>query len=324
MKRIIECVMNVSEGRDETKLKAIAEQIANISDTFLLDYSADPAHHRTVFTYIGTPNSIFEATFKVVKKAMQLIDLQEHKGVHPRIGAVDVIPFVPIRGVNMKDCVRIAHGLGRRIASDLEVPVYFYAEAAAHIGRRNLFPIRKGEFEGLSQRVISDSNRQPDFGSNRLHYSAGAIAIGARNALIAYNIFLNTSDVEVAQKIAIHIRESSGGLVGVKALGFYIDYKDLAQVSMNVTNYQHTPLSKIFKSVQRKARHLGVDVVSSEIVGLVPQAALKVSSADSLKLEGFDSGQILETRIDQVLNNTRGPHGGRGRKTKMQAAYLAG
>ncbi len=240
MKRIIECVMNVSEGRDDMKLKAIAEQIEKISDTFLLDYSADSAHHRTVFTFIGTPDSISEVTFKVVKKAMQLIDLREHKGVHPRIGAVDVIPFIPIRGVNIKDCVRIAHDLGRRIASDLEVPVYFYGEAATHIGRRELSPIRKGEFEGLSQRVIFDSTRKPDFGSNLLHCSAGAIAIGVRNALIAYNIFLNTSDVEVAKKIAIHIRESSGGLVGVKALGFYIGYKDLAQVSMHDSNYQHT------------------------------------------------------------------------------------
>jgi len=220
--------------------------------------------------------------------------------------------------------VRIAHGLGRKIASDLEIPIYFYAEAAAHIGRCDLFPIRKGEFEGLSQRVISDSNRQPDFGNNCLHYSAGAIAVGARNALIAYNIFLATSNVEVAKKIAVHIRESSGGLVGVKALGFYIDYKDLAQVSMNVTNYQHTPLSKIFESVQWKARRLGVDVLSSEIVGLVPQAALKFSVADSLQLEGFDSEQILETRIDQVLNNTREPYGGGDRKVRMQDAYLAG
>ena len=316
MKEIVECAMNVSEGREETKLEAIAGRIEDTPDAYLLGYSADPAHHRTVFTFIGNQDSIFEAAFRAGEKAVQLIDLRVHKGVHPRIGAVDVIPVVPIQGVDMHDCVQIAHRLARRIAGDLHVPVYLYAEAAIRAGRRDLSSIRRGEFEGLSDQVVFDPARQPDYGSNRLHPTAGAVAVGARPILIAYNIFLNTSDVEVARRIAARIRESSGGLPGVRALGFYIDYRDLAQVSMNVANYQQTPLSKVFEGVQQEAQRFETDVLSSEIVGLVPQAALEGNSSVNLKLEGFDSNQILESRITEVLDKKRGSRGEEGKSTE--------
>ena len=315
MKETIECAMNVSEGRDETKLEAIAGQIEDTPNASLIGYSADPAHHRTVFTFVGNRDSILEAAFRAGEKAVQLIDLRVHKGVHPRIGAVDVIPFVPIQGVNMHNCVQIAHRLARKIADDLHVPAYLYAEAALRVGGRDLSSIRRGEFEGLSDQVVSDPARQPDYGSNRLHPTAGAVAVGARPILIAYNIFLNTSDVEVARKIAARIRESSGGLPGVKALGFYIDYRELAQVSMNVGDYQQTSLSRVFEGVQREARRFETDVLSSEIVGLVPQAALEGNSPEALKLEGFDSNQILESRISEVFDTQRRTRGKKGNST---------
>ena len=316
MKEVVECAMNVSEGRDKTKLEAIAGQIEDTPEAFLLGYSADPAHHRTVFTFIGNQNAIIEAAFRAGEKAVQLIDLRVHKGVHPRIGAVDVIPFVPLQGVNMHDCVQIAHRLARRIAGDLHVPAYLYAEAAIRAGGRDLSSIRRGEFEGLSDQVVSDLARQPDYGSNRLHPTAGAVAVGARPILIAYNIFLDTSELEVARRIAVRIRESSGGLPGVKALGFYIDYRDLAQVSTNVVDYQQTSLSRVFEGVQREARRLETDVLSSEIVGLVPQAALERNAPEILKLEGFDSNQILENRITEVFDKKRRALGEKENSTK--------
>jgi glutamate formiminotransferase len=303
MQQIVECVMNVSEGRDAVKLEAIAQEIETAPNTFLLDDSADPDHHRTVFSFIGTPSSIFDATFAAVEKAVQLIDMRGHQGVHPRIGAVDVIPFVPVRNVSIKECVALAHRLGKKVSQVLQIPVYLYAEAALRPDRKQLSSIRKDQFEGLKERIKSDPGRKPDFGPDRLHPTAGATAIGARRPLIAFNIYLNTSDVGQAREIAGVIRESGGGIPGVKALGFYIERKGLAQVSMNVTHYRKIGLLKIFKRVQKEARRLQTEPVSSEIIGLVPQDAINQRTIKTLQLENFHPGQILENRIAKVINH---------------------
>ncbi len=303
MQQIVECVMNVSEGRDTLKLEAIAREIETVPSAFLLDHSADPDHHRTVFSFIGTPSSIFDASFAAVKKAGQLIDMREHQGVHPRIGAVDVVPFVPVQNVSMKECVAVAHRLGRKIAQTLQIPVYLYAEAALRPDREDLSTIRTDQFEGLHEQIKSDPRRKPDLGPDCLHPTAGATVVGARQPLIAFNIYLNTSNVGRAREIAGLIRESEGGLPGVKALGFYIERKGLVQVSMNVTHYRKTSLLNIFKRVQKEARRLQTEPVSSEIIGLVPQDAINPRTIRTLHLENFHPGQILENRIAEVMNN---------------------
>ncbi len=303
MQQIVECVLNVSEGRDTLKLEAIAREIETAPSAFLLDHSADPDHHRTVFSFIGTPSSIFDASFAAVKQAGQLIDMREHQGVHPRIGAVDVVPFVPVQNVSMKECVAVAHRLGRKIAQTLQIPVYLYAEAALRPDREHLSTIRKDQFEGLHEQIKSDPRRKPDLGADCLHPTAGATVIGARQPLIAFNIYLNTSNVGRAREIAGVIRESGGGLPGLKALGFYIERKGLVQVSMNVTHYRKTSLLNIFKRVQKEARRLQTEPVSSEIIGLVPQDAINPRTIRTLHLENFHPGQILENRIAEVMNN---------------------
>ena len=303
MQQIVECVMNISEGRDSLTLKAIAQEIETVPNAFLLGEAADSDHHRTVFSFMGTPSSIFDATFAAVKKAVQLIDMRVHRGVHPRIGAVDVIPFVPVQRVSMSECVEVAHRLGKKISQALQIPVYLYAEAALRPDRRHLSVIRKGQFEGLGEQIRLDPRSKPDFGPNCLHPTAGATMIGARQPLIAFNIYLDTSDVGRAREIADLIRESGGGLPGVKALGFYIKRKGLAQVSMNVAHYPITSLPKIFKRVQKEARRLQTEPVSSEIIGLVPQGAINKRTIRTLHLENFHAGQILENRIAEVLKN---------------------
>ena len=295
--------MNVSEGRDALKLEAVAREIETVPSAFLLDHSAGPDHHRTVFSFIGTPSSIFDASFAAVEKASQLIDMREHQGVHPRIGAVDVVPFVPVQNVSMKECVAVAHRLGKKISQTLQIPVYLYAEAALRPDCEHLSMIRKDQFEGLDEQIKSDPRRKPDLGPDCLHPTAGATVIGARQPLIAFNIYLNTSDVGRAREIAGLIRESGGGLPGVKALGFYIERKGLVQVSMNVTHYRKTSLLKIFKRVQKEARRLQTEPVSSEIIGLVPQDAINQRTIRTLHLENFHPGQILENRIAEVMNN---------------------
>jgi len=303
MQQIVECVMNVSEGRDTLKLETIARKIETVPSAFLLEFSPDPDHHRTIFSFIGTPSSIFAASFAAVKKAGQLIDMREHQGVHPRIGAVDVVPFVPVQNVSMKQCVAVAHRLGKKISQTLQIPVYFYSEAALRPDRKHLSTIRKNQFEGLHEQIKSDPRRKPDLGPDCLHPTAGATVIGARQPLIAFNIYLNTSDVGRAREIAGLIRESGGGLPGVKALGFYIESKGLVQVSMNVTHYRRTSLLKIFKRVQKEARRLQTEPVSSEIIGLIPQDAINPQTIRTLQLENFHPGQILENRIAEVMNN---------------------
>ena len=293
--------MNISEGRDPTKLQAIAEAIEAVGESYLLSQASDPDHHRTVYSFIGTPASILPAAFATIEKAVDLIDLRTHRGVHPRIGAVDVVPFIPLKGVSMQKCVKLAHQLGKKVASQLQIPVYLYAEAAPHSQRRRLSRIRKGGFEELIHRVTSDPARSPDLGALRLHPSAGAMAIGARRLLVAFNIYLNSSEVQAAKEIAGRIRETGGGLPGVQALGFFLPSRNQAQVSINVTNYRQTPLLTVYEKVREEASQLGLQVVSSELIGLVPQEAFPDSTHELLQLENFHPGLVLENRISEIL-----------------------
>ncbi len=305
MQEIVECVMNISEGRVVAKIDAIANRIRSHSNSFLLNISSDPDHHRTVFSFIGTPASISDAAFAATTKAMALIDLTQHKGVHPRIGAVDVIPFVPVQGVSMDLCVKIAHRLAERIGRELQIPVYLYGEAAIRPACENLAHIREGEFEKLGGTIAQNPSRKPDFGPNRIHPTAGGVAVGARPTLIAFNVYLESSEVEIARGIAATIRERGGGLPGVRALGFHIAHRNQAQVSMNVTNYRQSSLVMIFDRICSEAHRLKVGVDSSEIVGLVPHDALGENAVEALRLKVFDPDQILENCIGRVLEDRK-------------------
>ena len=297
--------MNISEGRDRIKLEAIADEIQAIESSFLLHFCSDPDHHRTVFSFIGTPFSIGHAAFAATTKAIELIDLTQHRGVHPRIGAVDVIPFVPVQGVSMEQCVQIANRVAEKIGRELGIPVYLYGEAATHPAFEHLARIRNGEFEKFGEHLEKAPSRKPDFGPTRVDPTVGGIAVGARQPLIAFNVYLESLDVDIARQIATSIRESGGGLAGVKALGFFIAHRNRAQVSMNVMNYRQTPLLKIFSRICREARRLEIEVDSSEIVGLVPLDALEENSVKALQLKGFDPDQILENSIKRALEDSR-------------------
>lgn len=297
MQEIIACVMNISEGRDISTLDAIAANIEKIDKSFLLHFCSDPAHHRAVFSFIGTPYSIASAAFAATTTAVELIDLTKHRGVHPRVGAVDVIPFVPIQGLSMKKCIQVAYQLAERIGQELEIPVYLYGEAATRPSSKNLSTIRAGEFERLGEQLDKDPNRKPDFGPPCMHPTAGAVVVGARQLMIAFNIYLESSDPTIARSIASRVRESGGGLPGIKALGFYITHLDRAQVSINVMDYRKTSLLKIFDRVCVEAHQLGTGVESSEIIGLVPQDALKEDVASAIQLKGFTPSQVLENNI---------------------------
>lgn len=293
--------MNISEGRDFEKLQSVARAIESVPGSYLLNCAEDPDHHRAVFTFVGRPSSIGQGALAAIRKAAALIDLTQHRGVHPRIGAVDVVPFVPLEGVTMEQCVGIAHALGQRVALELSIPVYFYGEAAQSPERRDLAYIRRGEFEQLLHEIRRDPSRSPDVGPARLHPQAGAVAIGARPLLIAFNVFLDTSDVKVARQIARRIREKNRGLPGVRALGFYLPTRKQVQVSTNVTDYRRAALVDVYDRVCEEASRLGAQAVSSEIVGLVPRGALPESSEQRLRLEKFHAGLLLENRLEEVL-----------------------
>lgn len=303
---IVECVMNVSEGRDDEKLRAIAGAMASVPCVYLLNLSADPDHHRAVLTFMGAPDSIGDAAFAAAQRAVELVDLRIHRGAHPRIGAVDVVPFVPLQNVTMKECVKIARALGRKVVRDLGVPVYLYERAALRPDRRHLSDIRRGGFEALLQEVQTEPARAPDLGPLRLHPSAGAMAVGARDILIAFNVFLDTSDLMLARQIARAVREREGGLPGIRALGLYLERRGQAQVSLNVTDYRRTSLLEVFERISALAGSLGAHVTSSEIVGLSPQDALRDSTPAKIKLENFSDDLILEKRIRDVLVHRRG------------------
>jgi glutamate formiminotransferase / 5-formyltetrahydrofolate cyclo-ligase len=293
---IIECIPNVSEGRRREVVDAMAAALRAVAGVRLLDYSLDASHNRSVFTLVGDADPLTQAILALYERAVADIDLRRHQGEHPRVGAVDVVPFVPIQDATMDDCVRLARQVGSEVARRFHVPIYLYEDASANPLRKNLEDIRRGEFEGLAAKM-SDPGWVPDFGPAAPHPSAGASVIGARMPLVAYNINLNTDRVDVAKKIAAAIRHSSGGLRYVKAMGVKVDDRNLAQVSMNLTNYQKTPIFRVFEIVKREAARYGVNVLESEIVGLVPSAALTGAAEFYLQLEGFTEDQLLEKKL---------------------------
>ncbi|MEO0093593.1 MAG: glutamate formimidoyltransferase [candidate division WOR-3 bacterium] len=300
MARIVECVPNFSEGRRPEVIDKIVAAIQSVSGVTLLDREMNADHNRAVITFVGEPEVVVEAAFRAVKIASELIDLRTHKGEHPRIGATDVVPLVPISNVTTEECVELARRLGKRISDELGIPVYLYEAAATRPERQDLANIRKGEFEGLREEIRTNPDRAPDFGKPELHPSAGATVVGVRFPLIAYNINLETQDKRIADNIAKAIRFRNGGFRYVKALGFEIKEKNCVQVSINMTNYQATPLFRVFDTVKREAERYGVMIKESEIVGLVPQQALIDTAVNYLQLWGFSPNQILENRLTQA------------------------
>ena len=292
----IECIPNVSEGRRPEVVERMADAIRSVAGVRLLDYSSDASHNRSVFTLAGEAGPLRDGVLALFEQAVAAIDLRTHRGEHPRVGAVDVVPFVPIEGVTMDECVALAKTVASEVAARFGIPVFLYEDASANPMRRNLEDIRRGEFEGLSAKMASPG-WSPDFGPAQPHERAGAAVIGARMPLIAYNINLNTDRLDVAKKIAAAIRQSSGGLRYVKAMGVKLEDRNLAQVSMNLTNFEKTPIFRVFELVKREAERYGVMVLESEIVGLVPSAALTSAAAFYLQLEGFSGEQILENKL---------------------------
>lgn len=301
--RIVECVPNFSEGRRPEVVDAIVNAITSVGGVYLLGREMDPDHNRAVITIAGSPESIGQAAVRGVEAAMKHIDLTKHRGEHPRMGATDVVPFVPIRGVSLDECVEIAKHAGREIAGRLKIPVYLYEAAAARPDRANLENVRRGQFEGLRDEITTNPDRRPDFGEPRVHPTAGATAVGARKPLIAYNINLNTSDVNVAKRIAKRIRFSSGGFRYVKAMGLLLRDRNQAQVSMNLTDFEQTPVELVFETVRREAERDGVSVAGSEIVGLIPRKALEQTAEFYLRVENFKPEMVLENRLDDVLSS---------------------
>ena len=297
MPRLVECVPNFSEGRDRGVVDAIAAAIEGVPGTTLLDVELDSDHHRSVLTFVAEPEAALEAAFRAAAVAREKIDLRRHKGQHPRMGAVDVIPFIPIEGVTVEECVDLARRLGQRIGEELHIPVFLYEAAATRPDRENLADVRRGEFEGLTERIGKDPDRAPDFGPSRIHESAGAVAVGARRPLVAFNANLATPDVQVAKAIAKAIRFADGGLRYVKALGFAIREGRQAQVSMNLVNTDGTPIHRVLALIDSEARRHGTYVTGCEVVGLVPQAALLDAAEHTLRLENFRRDQVLEIRM---------------------------
>jgi glutamate formiminotransferase/glutamate formiminotransferase/formiminotetrahydrofolate cyclodeaminase len=301
MDQLVECVPNFSEGRDQGILHALIDGVTSTAGVALLDHSMDADHHRSVLTFCGSPDGIIEAAFRAVRVATELIDLRTHVGVHPRIGATDIVPFIPIRGTTMHDCIQLAKRLGERVGRELGIPVFLYERAAGRADHVPLEAVRRGGLDGLAFRMESDPGWIPDFGPPRLHQSAGAIAIGARPPLIAYNVNLRSTEVEQARSIARAVRYSSGGLPSVKAIGVALSSRGMVQVAMNLTDYLVTPILTAFQIVKAEAAKRGIEVAGSELVGLVPQAALDHATAASLQLDRFDSSQVLETRIAEAM-----------------------
>lgn len=301
MKRLVECVPNFSEGRDAARVDALVDAMSAVPGINVLDREMDADHNRCVITMAGEPDSVAEAALRGVGKALELLDLTKHSGAHPRIGATDVVPFIPIEGVTIEDCVHLARKVGREIWERYRIPVYFYEAAALRPERTNLENLRKGQFEGLLQEVMNNPDRAPDVGEPRLHPTAGATVVGARKFLVAYNINLNTPDVEIAKKIAKAIRFSTGGLRFAKAMGVDLRARNLAQVSINMTDFEQTPLHRVFEMVKREAARYGVMIVGSEIVGLIPKRAIELTADFYLQLENFTPMQVLENRLAASL-----------------------
>ena len=297
MAKIIQCVPNISEGRRSEVIEAVVDEVRSTPGVTLVDYSSDASHNRSVITFLGNEESVGEAAFKLAKKAVELIDLRVHEGEHPRMGAVDVIPFIPIRETTLDECDEIAKAVGKRIWEECKMPVFLYEHSATSPKRENLATIRKGQFEGMAEKM-QKPEWTADFGGNAPHESAGVVAVGARMPLIAFNINLDTSNLEIASKIAKIIRRSSGGFDCVKALGVMLEERNIAQVSINMTNFNKTPLYRALETVRFEAKRYGVNVVGTEIIGLTPVQALVDCAEYYLQIENFDSKkQVLENNL---------------------------
>jgi glutamate formiminotransferase len=294
MQPLVECVPNFSEGRRAEVLEAIAAALRAHPSVRLLDVESDADHNRSVFTLVAPPEAMVPAMFDAIRTAGAMINLDNHTGEHPRIGATDVVPFVPLRGMDMDQCVELARQLGQRVGEELGIPVYLYERAATRPDRVNLADIRRGEYEGLKTEIVTDPNRTPDFGPSKIG-PAGATVIGARAPLIAYNVYLTTGDVEVARHVAKAIRNSNGGLRYVKALGLLV--KGKAQVSMNLTDFHRTPIHQVVELVRREAARYGVAIESSELIGMIPQEALLDAAVWHLQLDNYDPSMVLENRL---------------------------
>ncbi|MHB8568202.1 MAG: glutamate formimidoyltransferase [Nitrososphaerales archaeon] len=297
MEKIVECVPNFSEGRRSEVINSIREAAGAIEKIRILDCESDSSHNRMVLTFVGPPDQVKEAALSASELAVKLIDLTKHLGEHPRMGAVDVVPFIPLRNVSIEDCVTLADSFAEEFSRRCNVPVFLYERAARLEQRRNLADVREGEFEGLRDLIGKDPSRKPDYGPDKIHPTAGATAVGARSILIAYNVDLGTADVRIAKKIASQIREKNGGLPAVKALGFELKDRRLVQVSMNLTDYNKTPIHTAFEAVSKLAAEYGIKVVDSEIIGLVPQEALSQGAVHFLRLKNFNRDQIIENRL---------------------------
>src|SRR5690348_4955954 len=301
MKRLIECVPNFSEGRDPAKVEAIVAAMSGVPGVYVLDREMDADHNRSVITLAGEPDAVAEAALLGVGKAMELIDLTKHTGAHPRVGATDVVPFIPIGGVTIEDCVALARRVGNEIWNRYRIPVFFYEAAATRPERVNLENVRRGQFEGLREEMKKNPDRQPDVGEPKVHPTAGVSVVGARKFLIAYNVNLNTSDISIANKIAKAIRFSSGGLRYVKSMGVDLKARNIAQVSVNLTDYEQTPMHRVYEMVKREAARYGAAPVGSEIVGLVPKKAIEMAADYFLQLENFSPSQVFENKLADAL-----------------------
>lgn len=296
MNQIIECVPNFSEGKDQEKIAQLVKEVVSTEGVKLLDYSSDKDHNRTVITFCGDAKGVKEAAFKLIKRASEIIDMRYHKGEHPRIGATDVVPFIPVKNVTMEECVQIAREVGERVGKELNIPVYLYEEAATTPERKNLENIRRGEYENFFE-TIKQPEWKPDFGPQEMNPKSGATVIGARNFLIAYNVNLATDNIEIANKIAKAIRFSSGGYRYVKAIGVNLKERGIVQVSMNLTDFNKTPIYRVFETIKAEAERYGVNVIGSEIIGLVPAKALFDVANYYLRIENFSENMVLENKI---------------------------
>jgi len=297
---LVECIPNFSEGRRPDTVRAIADAISASDQACVLDTHIDPDHNRSVITFVAPPETIVDAAMSAVRRASELIDMRTHSGEHPRLGATDVLPFVPLDGVSMDDCIRIAHEAGTIIGRELSIPVYYYERAALRPDRVNLEDVRRGALELLREQITTNPDRAPDAGLAQVHESAGAIAVGARPFLIAFNVILRSSDITVARQIARTIRARNDGLPFVKALGFRLQTRGLVQVSMNLINYEVTGMTAAYDAVEREANHIGVEIESAELVGLIPENALDRNAAYFPKLENFSESKILEHQIRKI------------------------
>ena len=300
MQPLVQSAVNFSEGRRPEVIEAVISAVKSTPGVSILDYSYDHDHNRCVLTFAGAPDDVGEAAFRLAKKAAELIDMEKHQGGHPRMGATDVIPFVPLVGVEMAQCVALARAVGQRIGEELHIPVYLYEDAATTPARKNLADVRRGEYEGLKE-LIKSPARTPDFGPSLMHPSAGAVAVGARRPLVAYNVNLNSSDINVAKKIANAIREKTGGLKNVRAMGLFLEDRNQVQVSMNLVNCDETPIHRVVELIKAEAARYGATITDTEVVGLCPQAYLLEALRYYLQMHTFTGDQVTENKLLQGL-----------------------